>query len=252
MPIVPTTWPELHVRFQARNEEEPRSQSTTAVNRMKNRSPYSPMGEQFGGVEEILSRLAFLVGPEPCRVILDAQAPFYAIAADEAARDGTSGALPSIRLTLLSYGSVARCIGHPLPSSMTDEQALVERLIPAKKSLDEFEQEALAAACIAAGLPTRAIAVLGHPKPPPFAPGKRFGANLPGFMDYLCAAITSGAAPKDVQPAWEAMHADFPKQLAAKTMKWSTLLWLARAVLGRIGGRPEAEIAGAVQAMSTH
>jgi hypothetical protein len=251
MPIVPTTWPELHVRFQARNEEEPRSLSTTAVERMKKHSGQSPVGRQFGGVEEILSRLAVLRGAEPCRQILEAQAPFYAIAADEAARDGTSGALPIVRLILLSYGNVARCVGHPLPPSATDEQAMIERLVPVKKSLDEFEQQLLAAACIAVGLPGRAITVLRHPKPPAFKPGETFGPNLPGFMDYLCAAITSGAAARDVEPAWQAMHADFPRKLAAKTMKWSTLLWLARAVHSRIGGRPEAEVCEAVHTLST-
>ena len=248
----PTTWPELRERFRARNEEEAHSLVTTAVERMKNRIPQSPLGRQFLGVEEMLSRLAILVGPESCRPILATQAPFYATAIEQAAQAGTPGASALIQLALLSYGNVARCIGDSFsfPFSSMDEQAMVERLIRGSSKLNEFEQEALAAACLAVGLPEQAIKVLEYGEPPPFKPGEKFDVNVGGCIHYLCAAMRSGAAEQDVQVAWEALHAKFPRILAAKVIKWSTLLCVGRVVLGRIGGRPDAEIAGAVHALS--
>lgn len=251
MSSVPTTWPELGVRFQARNAEEPRSLATAAVERMKTCIPQTPMGRHFMGLGEVMSRIAILVGPQVCRPIIAAHAPFYAVACEQAAQAGAEGGSPLIQVALLSYGNVAYCIGDSPLLSSVDEQAMVERAIQGKEDFDDFEDEGLAAACIAVGLPERAIAVLRHKAPPPFKPGQKFGPNLAGLLDYLCAGLKIGASEQDVLPAWESMHAMFPRNLAAKTVRWSTLLWIARTVFGRIGGRPAAEIIGEVHALST-
>lgn len=250
MSSVPTTWPELRVGLQARNEQELRFIGPSTVELINTRVPQTPLGSGFLGVDEIATRLAIMMGPQAVRPMLAQLAPFYPPSAEEAAQAGAPGARPLIALSVLSYGNLARCVGDaPLPSAT--EQAIAEVAVRGKKVLNEFDQEALAAACLAVGLPARAMAVLGHKGPPPFKPGEKFDANVAGLLDYLCAAMKSGAAQKDVQPAWEALHAVFPWKLSAKTIKWSTLLWVARVVLGRIGGRPDAEIVGAVHALSS-
>lgn len=250
MPIVPTTWPEVHVRFQARNDEESRLIGASTVKLIQNRGPKTPVGSGFLGMDEIVTRLAILMGPESCRPILADLAPFFAAAVEDAKHEGTSGAEPLILLSVLSYGNVARCMGDsPLPPAT--EQAMAELAVRGKKVLDEFDREALAMACLAVGLPARALAVFGHKEPPPFKPGETFSQNVNGLLDYLYAAMKIGASAQDVQAAWESMHGAFPRKLSSKTIKWSTLLWVARVVLGRIGGRPDAEIVGAVHALSS-
>jgi hypothetical protein len=251
MSSIPTTWPELHAHLQVRNEEDQRSLATRAVARMQKRIPQTPMGRLFIGAAENLSRIAILVGPEACRPIVAAHAPFFAVAVEEAARIGTPGASPLIQLTLLSYGNVVRCSGAASGALSIDELAMVERIVRGKDELGEFEQEELAAACVVVGAPQRAMEVLEHDTWPAFKPGVKFDANIAGLLDYLCAALASGAPASDVQAAWHDLHALFPWKLSAETITWSTLLWIARAVVGRIGGAPDAEIAGIVHAMSS-
>src|SRR5262245_48311053 len=152
MSSVPTTWPELHVRFQARNDEESRLIGPSTVELINTRAPQTPVGSGFLGVDEILSRLAILMGPESCRPMLAELAPFYASALHDAPHADAPGAAPLIQLSLLSYGNVARCIGDPALPSAT-EHAMAELAVRGKKVLNEFDQEALAAACLAIGLP---------------------------------------------------------------------------------------------------
>jgi hypothetical protein len=250
MSSVPTTWPELRVGLQARNEQELRLIGPSTVELINKRVPQTPLGSGFLGVDEIVTRLAIMVGPEAVRPMLAQLAPFYPPSAEQAAQAGAPGARPLIALSVLSYGNLARCVGDsPLPSAT--EQAIAEVAVRGKKVLNEFDQQALAAACLAIGLPARALKLLDHDEPPPFKPGQKFDANVAGLLDYLYAAMKVGAAEKDVQPAWLAMHATFPWNLSAKVIKWSTLMWVARVVFGRIGGRPDAEIAGAVHALSS-
>jgi hypothetical protein len=250
MTSVPTTWPELRDRLRARNDEEARLIGPSTVQLINNRVAQTPVGRGLLGLDEILTRLAIVAGPASCRPILADLAPFYAAALEDATRAGSPGASPLIQLTLLSYGNLTRCIGDsPLPPAT--EQAMAELAFRGKKVLNEFDQQALAAACLAIGLPARALKLLDHDEPPPFKPGQKFDANVAGLLDYLYAAMKVGAAEKDVQPAWLAMHATFPWNLSAKVIKWSTLMWVARVVFGRIAGRPDAEIAGAVHALSS-
>jgi hypothetical protein len=249
MTSVPTTWPELRVRFQAPNEEELRLLVPSTIELIEGRVAQTPIGAGLLGLDEITTRLAILVGPASCPPIFAGLAPYYAPALDDAQRGGTPGAGPLLQLMLVSYGNVGRCIGDPHPDEAI-ERAILELAVKGKRFLEEPAQQALAAACVAVGLPARALALLGHGKPAAFKAGEQFDSNVSGLIAYLCAAVKAGATERDVVPAWEALHAAFPRKLSATTIRWSTLLWVARVVFGGIGGRPHGEIAGRVHELS--
>ena len=65
-----------------------------------------------------------------------------------------------------------------------------------------------------------------------FEPGRTFGFDHPGFIDYLGAACAVGAGFVDLAPAWHDFLVHFPHKLAARTIEWTDLLLAARVVHG--------------------
>lgn len=247
----PLTWLELRARFRERHQEELHSLVTADVARMKNRPPKSDLTLAFMGIDEVLSRIAMVDGPEPCHAAIAMQAPFFAQAVADKAAEPPARASPFSDLGLVSYANVVHCTGGTLDPSLIDgrhEKALLARACSARRKLDEFQREELTAACLALGDVQGALGALGRKKAPPFAANQRFGPNLTGLIANLIAAVMSGAPASAVQDTWEDLLAYFPRNLASKVVTWSTLLFLGRVVLCRIEERPEAEVAGLMHA----
>lgn len=245
MDSVFTTWSELLEKFRARNEEEIHSQSTTAIIRIRDRNPRVPVSEGFLGVDQILSRVAILVGPQACYPVFHAQAAFFVEALAEEKKASGRKASALVTTSLLAYINVARCIGFPLPAELSSgvaEQEMALRAVNTRDELNEFDQEELAASCVALKLYQEAFDILEHYEPSPFVPGQVFGPNLAGLISYLCAASKSSVCWQDLEPAWYDLLTNAPRIFSAEAMSWSTFLWLARLILCA-GGLPASEVA---------
>jgi len=80
----------------------------------------------------------------------------------------------------------------------------------------------------------------------PFTPKQTFQFNMQGLLRHLAAAVEAKAPLADVLPAWDDLLQSYALMRDAASIDEGTLLWIARIVFVRIGGRPLAEVAHAL------
>lgn len=197
----------------------------------------------FAGAETVLARAAVLQSPDEARPVLAGYAEHLGAAVAELADAQTDGAR-SRQARILGFANAARCVGVPLPA---EAQGMEGDWLPALAAnpagLSELDRETLAFAAVAAGLPDAAARFVEGGLPASAEAGRTFGADYAGLARYLAAAVRDGAPAADVEPAFADFLLDFPVKLASETTDWPALLWCGRAVLSRIGGLADGEVA---------
>lgn len=155
----------------------------------------------------------------------------------------------SALLSPLDLGNALECVGIALqPESWVTMRSWLPRVEVNRNELVAVYWWTAAFAALALDEPLRyrkAAALISEPDNP-FQPGAKFQFHLQGLLRHLGAALEAGAAFEDVRVAWEGFLLCYDYMADAASVDEGTLLWIARIVFHRIGGRPLGEVAQAL------
>ena len=240
----PTNWSELLASdVVARRRGDVRSAAQLVPRMAQLGSPVLAVGS----VAPELCAVAVADGPGAVRPVLEA---LRAVLERALARAHPDASDPLPALGLLGVLAVAEGGGlEGLAPEAVRPGALLGAAARGRTGLSEQELHRAAFAAVGCGEGALVPALLGHPREGgDFTPGRTFGFNAVGFLEYLAHAQEVGAPEEAVRPGLEAFVAAFPRKLGAGTLEWTDLLWAARAV--RVLGRRPA--AGALEELHAH
>lgn len=150
---------------------------------------------------------------------------------------------PMSAVGFLSFLNVVECAGSiSSPLDGVDAKALIGAVVKGKAGLSEKELHRAAFAAVGTGGDALVPKLLGHKSKDTFEPGRTFGFNSVGFLQYLALAQAEGANAEAVAPAFDEFVRAFPRKLGAGTLDWPELLWAARGHLHRLGGTPVSQV----------
>ncbi len=152
-------------------------------------------------------------------------------------------------LGVIELGNALECVGVALaPESWATMREWLPRMEVSRN--DEraayWWTAAFAALALDEPLRFRKAAALTPDEPNPFVAGATFEFNMQALLRHLAGAIATGATFEDVQPAWENLLLRYGDMRGDASVDEGTLLWIARLVFHRIGGRPLGEVAQAL------
>lgn len=262
---VPRTWPELKDHWAYQNQLDVEAHATKTIEAMARveARPFGGMRDEFAKIEWSVSRIAVMTGAAASRPVLQALAPFLAEAVAEAELEPPES-VPRVSdnperfakrsagaLSLASHMNLLLCCGLAPPlgpePDVRGRGLAVWALENGRKTLNEFDEERLAAALLALGEPDLAMAAGRWSADRAFQPNQGFHVNYGGLIANFIVGVKAGARPADVEATWVEAVANFPNKIASGTSDWSTLLWLARVVHGVIGGKAVGMVADLLQ-----
>ena len=232
---IPVTWPELI----ARNLDLTKYFVQLHQNRASELAELgsSPeLAQSFGGPTLTMGQGVILLGPDFCDSALADWLAYLPNAIKCITDDLSSNTVTGYHL--LTFLNIAQCSGCTLPKVTIDlEKTWLPLMAQQSDRLNRTEQQSLALLSVAAQLPSLVPQFLSSNCTDPFIPGKIFEFNVPGFIQYLDAAITQDATFDDVAPAWQNFLLAFPYILSALRVQWHDLLFVGK-VLAQIQHSP--------------
>lgn len=155
----------------------------------------------------------------------------------------------TVAVGLLDLGNALECVGVALaPASWATMRGWLPRMEVSRNDVRAADWWTAAFAALALDEPLRfrKAAALTPDEPNPFVAGATFEFNMQALLRHLAGAIATGATFEDVQPAWENLLLRYGDMRGDASVDEGTLLWIARLVFHRIGGRPLGEVAQAL------
>lgn len=138
--------------------------------------------------------------------------------------------------------NAARCCGADVDFSDEQIAEWIEKMMPHKEALTEFERETLALASLMSGRTVLVIAFLDDEPGERFCPRPRLRAERSRHDSLSPCAQKHRAEARDIEPAWRDFLQAFPRRLAAKTLTWPDLAWAARAYYCEFFGAESSQV----------
>jgi hypothetical protein len=154
--------------------------------------------------------------------------------------------MPAGTSTLLDLSNAVECVGGVLSGATVATFRSWLPIIKVDRD-DEFQHwywnVGFAALALDEQITYRRFAGVAIDADLGFRPGALHGFNLQGVVRHLAGAVEGRAGVAAIEPAWREILTNYEIQRSAGTIHASTLLWIARIVYHRIGGRPLAAVA---------